>query len=521
MIAAREDAKKKREEEQKEREEEENGEGERHPLDEIMTEVDLEKKRKANPSMTWKGRRPAENESTRKKNYYVKRQKRFIREADDRMTGNVPTLFRICVDVLVEHFDSVEALGNVDSSIRRSICESLVASGKMNGAAFDSLAESGMESLELVDCAEVTQDQLATSLESLVPAGLRALILNHSGRCFGPKAVNAIISCADVSSLFAISIGGAYLLTDTDASSLIKATARTLSSIEFRASPLLGKGLLDSISTNFSSSCSGTLMELSLEDINVSKDSLLALGSSTDALRNLKSLSLRQIGALDDEVMASLLDPIDGSLEGIDLSDNVLLTDDSLSCIRRCNKDGQLRALRLSGLKSLSAAGLEAFFTHNIPGLPNPPMLRKLDLSSCEASAVTDVVLDLAATASSMKKLPDSNVSGPTVSMGVSTMGGLVFVNISGSAVTDTGMESLAATSFSSLLELDVSFCSQISDKGLGYLVSKVHDGFSKLHVWGCAQLTDEFHDGHSRVDERGLEIVGVWMKNGTVRSVR
>ena len=54
MIAAREDAKKKREEEQKEREEEENGGGERHPLDEIMTEVDMEKKRKANPSMTWK-----------------------------------------------------------------------------------------------------------------------------------------------------------------------------------------------------------------------------------------------------------------------------------------------------------------------------------------------------------------------------------------------------------------------------------------------------------------------------------
>jgi hypothetical protein len=145
MIAAREDAKKKREEEQKEREEEENGGGERHPLDEIMTEVDMEKKRKANPSMTWKGRRPVENESTRKKNYYVKRQKRFIREADDRMTGKVPTLFRICVDFLVENFDSVEALGNVDSSIRRSICESLVASGKMNGNAFDALAESGIE----------------------------------------------------------------------------------------------------------------------------------------------------------------------------------------------------------------------------------------------------------------------------------------------------------------------------------------------------------------------------------------
>jgi hypothetical protein len=75
----------------------------------------------------------------------------------------------------------------------------------------------------------------------------------------------------------------------------------------------------------------------------------------------------------------------------------------------------------------------------------------------------------------------------------------------------------LAATCGSSLQELDVSFCGTITDKGLGYLSSKcIH--LKKVHIWGLAQLTDEFLDGH---DGEGLELVGVWMKKSGLRSTR
>ena len=79
----------------------------------------------------------------------------------------------------------------------------------------------------------------------------------------------------------------------------------------------------------------------------------------------------------------------------------------------------------------------------------------------------------------------------------------------------------LAATCKSSLEELDVGFCAGVSDKGLGYLVSKVARQLSKIHVWGCAQITEDFLDGHDRLDEGGLEIVGVWMKKSGGRSLR
>eukprot|EP00567_Pseudictyota_dubia_P001668 CAMPEP_0197468926 /NCGR_PEP_ID=MMETSP1175-20131217/66339_1 /TAXON_ID=1003142 /ORGANISM="Triceratium dubium, Strain CCMP147" /LENGTH=367 /DNA_ID=CAMNT_0043005051 /DNA_START=54 /DNA_END=1154 /DNA_ORIENTATION=+ len=278
MIAAREEARTKREAEQRDRE--------HHPLDEVVLKVEEDKKRKANPSMLWKGKI---DETTGRSNYYMKRKKRFARQKEGMSMSRslkVPTLYKLCVDFLVENFEFVEGLGaGIGADIRRSICESLVAKGKMNGAAFDTIAEVGVETLEIIDCAEVTQDQLCIALDSLIPSGLQALILNHAGRAFGPKAVDSIVSSSP-NSLFALSIGGAYLLKDADASALIEATAPTLSSIEFKACPLIGPSFCSSIGENFASSVGrNCLLELSLEDIPLTKDCLLTIGSASDALQ--------------------------------------------------------------------------------------------------------------------------------------------------------------------------------------------------------------------------------------------
>ena len=281
--------------------------------------------------------------------------------------------------------------------IRRSICEQLVAKGKMNGAAFETIAEVGIEALELIDCAEITQDQLAIALEALIPAGLRALLLNHAGRCFGAKAVHSIVS-SPKNSLFALLIGGAYMLKDADAAALIEATASSLSSIQFKACPAIGGLLCNSIRDNFGGNCNGHLLELLLEDIPLKKEFLLNL-SSSDALSNLKSLTLKQVGGIDDDVVSVLLS-LTSNLEGIDLSNNIALTDTALLSIRRSNIKNSLRALQLSGLKSLTAAGLETFFTADISGLINPPKLKKLDLSNCNYEAVNDTVVELAINAS-------------------------------------------------------------------------------------------------------------------------
>ena len=55
--------------------------------------------------------------------------------------------------------------------------------------------------------------------------------------------------------------------------------------------------------------------------------------SDTDAVRNLKSLTLRQIDTVDDDVVTQLLEKVGNNLEGIDLSFCFQITDASLSAI--------------------------------------------------------------------------------------------------------------------------------------------------------------------------------------------
>ena len=502
MIAKREEARRRREEEQG------NDREASHPLDAIMEQVEQERKRKAHPSLQWKGKITAEQDIG---NIYSKRQKRV--QAQGR--SSVPSLFSICLDFLVTNFEHVEALGDIDSSIRREVCNGLVAKNKLNEAAFAVIAENGIEALELIDCAEITESQLANALKSLLPTGLRFLLLHHSGRCFGPVAVQAI--CAlKMSELFAISVAGAYLLSDSDAQLLLDATSKHLASIEFKACPNLGPEFCQALNINFSSTTgSGTLLELSLENLKLTKENLTSL-SHSDALRSLKSLSLRQIDTVDDEVVSNLLKQVGVNLEGIDLSHCFQITDSSLSAIRSCNVGGMLRSLQLSGLKHLTAVGLEALFTPVIPGLPSPPMLRKVDLSTCHYEAVSDEVLDLICRASSMKRDSEGDMS-----QHLSSMGGLVSVNVSGSSCTDTSMERLAATSASTLKELNVSFTPKVTDMGLGYLVSKSGHQLSKIQIWGCAQITDEFLDGHARITDPSLQVIGAWIKKGNLVSSR
>ena len=532
MIAAREDARRLRLQQTEE------GEGENiehHPLDDVMEEAKLEQQRKENPSMNWISRRHRKgsaNDTTNNSNYYAKRRKRFHQQKELMGIGGntVPSLFQLCINYLVDNFEHCDSLGLVDHSIRVALCERLVAQGKMNGAAFDVLAEEGVETLELVDCAQVSQEQFCDAIKVLIPLGLRAILLKHCGRCFGGQAVKTIESLkSEEIQLFALSLAGAYLLSDDDISRLIAATSRTLSSIDLTACPLIGPKFCNAIGENFSLSInegSSCLLELSLEDIPLKKEALLTLGAASDALRSLRSLKLKSIEAVDDEVVSIILNSIDeGSLEGIDLSKNNLLTDEVLSSIRR--RGTNLRSLQLSGLRNLTAIALEAFFTP-IDDMPPPPMLRKLDLSQCSHDEINDAVVSLAAKASSFRSLADavnsesaSAVNPENLVSEITNSLGLVHVNISGSSISDKSMEMLAATCKSSLEELDIGFCAGVSDKGLGYMVSKVGRQLSKIHVWGCAQITEDFLDGHDRIEEGGLEIVGVWMKKSGGRSLR
>jgi hypothetical protein len=222
-------------------------------------------------------------------------------------------------------------------------------------------------------------------------------------------------------------------------------------------------------------------LEISLKTLSLPKESLKLLSSSKEALASVKSLTLQSMPGMADTVLTEMLQSIGHSLETLDVSHNYDLTDASLSGIRQFNPG--LRSLTLNGVKELTSIGLETFFTYDLDGLPPPPKLKVLNLASLDHQAVTDHVLKLAT--ASVSTLNQESLG--------SRGGGLAQLDIEGSSlVTDIMLEQLVeGASANTLTELSVSYCPLITDNGLGYLVSKCGTQLSKIHVWGCAQLTD------------------------------
>ena len=491
-IARREEARMRREREAK---------GRSHPLDGAVKEIELEKKRKEHPSMDWKGR----PEDQRTESIYAKRQKRAEKLLEE---DGIPSLYKLCIDFLVENFECVDSLGGIDSTLRTDIAHELVAKDKMTGDAFKAVAEVGIERLEIADCSQLEPKQMAGSLMQLIPAGLQYLVLDQSGRCLGPEVIDVIVQNGEKSNIKGLSFGGAYLLKDEDAARIVNSVSKTVTSLEFKTCPLIGVNLCRSILDSFSPN--GTLLDLALEDVPITEGQLKAIAAHPDALKNLKSVALRRLDGLNDDVVALVVHKAGERLETLDLTGNYNLTDASLSALRRFST--RLKHLSVSGLRHCTAAGLEALFTF-IPGMEEPPMLLTLDMSQCDHEAVTDQVVDLATKASTKKQV---GVNDHT-----SMLGGLTKLDIQGSTVvTDSALESIAASCTGTLEELNVSFCGHISDKGMGYLVDQLGPQLAKIHIWGCAQLTEEFLDGNRRSSDPTLEVNGAWIKRTMDRSI-
>lgn len=568
MIKQREAAKRKREAELAEQQED------HHPLDALMEEVNMEQKRRAHPSMQWKSNvllpTPSSTTATAttSNSMYAKRQKRIELSKgysiDDGGSHRIPTLFQLCVNFVVQHFDYVESLGDVDNDVRLALSKELVGRNQLDGRALQALVNGSVhtiETLEVVDCAGISQDIMSSTLSDM--STLRYLLLTHAGRAFGKKSVTALVEKNTSARLCCIDIAGAYLLQDDDAANLIRAHSSTLRSVAFSTCPLLGEHFVNAIvdgskgtkGNDGDGGGDGRLLELSLKDMTFPVEHLHTLTSSVQskrALGTIKALTLQSLVGLTDDLLINILQTVGHSLDSLDVSNNYDLTDITLSSIRRYNPN--IRTLVLNGLKDLTAAGLEALFTHPLPNLPPPPKLKVLQLSSIDHQAVTDELLRLVTAASSgnpstatmmmtmdgppfMDKnadddhgetqiitMDDGDSQRRAASVTAAGCGGrsLVQLDIQGSTlVTDTSLEGLVDTSTNSLQVLNVSYCPLITDQGLGYLVSKMGKQLTKIQVWGCAQLTDDFFDGHDRIQDPTLEIIGAWMKKSGSRSLR
>lgn len=494
MIAAREEAKRKRLEEEELEDDNDGSQRMHHPLDAIMKEIEHEQKKKSHPSMQWKSN---VTKNSTPSNMYAKRQK--LTNATRNPT-RVPTLAQLCVSFVVDNFDFVESLGDVDNDVRLAISKELVGRNELDDQAFQALVSvvghgnddtaedptispapppslpqsvslpvmpSTLETLEIVDCAGISHDCMAKTLEA-VGESLRYLLLTNAGRCFGVKSVKALmkeikdargeIHYTPRAQLQCISITGAYLLKDEDAARLVTANAGTLQSIAFETCPLLGPSFVRSIQALHThqvptkGSSNNRLLELALTNMNQfsTEDLQLLTEESSESLKSVRSLTLQNLAGLTDDLVASILAAVGLSLDtGLDLSHNHELTDATLSAIRQFNP--RVKTLVLDGLKGLTAAGLEALFTPLV-GMSPPPKLKVLKVASVHHEAVTDEVMKLVL-ATRMAEEYENDLA----SVNRSHHTGLVQLDVSGSSLlTDSFLEALAETSIETLEEINV-----------------------------------------------------------------
>ena len=538
MIAKRDDAKRRREE----LENDAIANGENHPLDEAMEEFALEQKVKHHPSMQWKSALSSPNNANGKReSLYGKRQKRM----DMMQIGKkVPSLYDLCITFLAENVDSVESLGiDTDSDIRTAVMDRLIAEQLLNDDALSTLAEVGIDTLQVSDGSNITEECLSKRLEILLPAGLKHLSLDQCGRCFSTRAVRSIINSQTIvkekSMLQDIMIGGAYGLLDIDAAQLVKAVAP--SSLGFKACNLLGKVTCQSLCDTYSNfTTSSSLVEFLLEDIPLTSDDLNIMISKPATWKNLKRLSLRRVNGIDDSFLHIIFEFCCNSLEYLDLTDNELLSDAVLASLRFNNIAHKLHTLILQGLKHITAIGLETFFTPTLPEmdslLNHPMMLQVLNLGQCNHNAVTDEVIrlvtgsdtdrsDVGTSDAVYESLAEGIPKYTNISYHPLGSGGLVSLNVQGSTLlTDVAMEYLASNkspTYRTLEDLNISFCPNVSNKGLGYLIDNCKSQLRTIQVWGNAQLTDDVFDGHQRSADPSLEVEGIWMKKASSRTIR
>ena len=224
---------------------------------------------------------------------------------------------------------------------------------------------------------------------------------------------------------------------------------------------------------------------------------LAKLFEDKETLPMLRSLDLSSSVECSDAVIASVFGRGTGyRIEHLNLS-NTGITDLSLQRIRAaCG--GALRSLEIDRCKEITNDGLVVFLKEE-EELGEVIRLKRAIFSHCgnSSDAVNDEVVDLLCRNSSSVGLVTLDLSG------------------GGQGVSDLSMESVVAHCKKTIASVDCSFCHKVTDKGVGYLVQEC-GGLKKLSVWGLAQLTDDFHDGHKRVGDGSFVVEGSWMKKTT-----
>ncbi|CAN6906355.1 unnamed protein product [Brassica oleracea] len=389
-----------------------------------------------------------------------------------------PSLQELSMRVLVKNADAITSLDYVPDSLRVKLCQLLCDSRRMDVHFLDLLVRGSPTGICVPDCSWLTEEQFTECFKNCDTSNLMVLQLDQCGRCMPDYVLPSTLARSPKSlpMLSSLSLSGACRLSDVGLRALVS-VAPAITSINLSQCSLLTSSTIDMLSDSLGL----VLRELYLNECQ-SIDLKLIL-TALKKFEKLEVLSLVDLPSVRGRLLREFITARGQALKQLTLSNSVKLTD--------------------SSIKDISE---------------NCPNLRVLDLAN--VCKLTDCALGYLANGcqfleklifcrNSFRQMLLSLCSDEAVAAFVETSGGSL-VELSLNNVKKVGHNTaLALAKFSEKLQiLDVSWCRDMSDNALGYIVDSC-SSLKVLKVFGCTQITDTFVLGHSNPN---VEILGLKM---------
>ncbi|KAK7060603.1 UV-damaged DNA-binding protein rad7 [Paramarasmius palmivorus] len=375
-----------------------------------------------------------------------------------------PTLVSVCIDIVSQHIDDIEAFGDIGAMNMDSISKAISKNRRLTSENAHLFYGAENTSLTLYDVTKLSPPAMIT-LSQLNP-NLTTLRLDFCGQMSDAVVENWSISLPN---LVHLELLGPFLVRAPAWKAFFE-THKPLRSFLITQSPRFDLECMQALVN----SSAGILEKLRLREVEKLDDAFLELISKCAKLQWLDISEPSH--SCSDEGVATLLAFVGERLEYLNISNHTGLTDNTLDSMKE--HVAQLQELEFSGLPELTDAGVAKFFAEWENGpLSRINMSRNPQLASEAVSALL----------------------GHSVSA-------LEALNLNG--LKDASAESLSGISGAKELKgLDIGWCRAVDD----FVVKAILEGckgLKELRVWGCNRVEGKWVSSglKSRARIQGIE---------------
>ncbi|KAE9410577.1 RNI-like protein [Gymnopus androsaceus JB14] len=378
-----------------------------------------------------------------------------------------PTLVSMCINIITNHIDDIEAFGDIGAMNMEAISKAISKKRSLNSENVQLFYGAEHTSLTLYDVTKLSPTALIT-LGHLNP-NLTTLRLDFCG-LISDEVLNSW--CSSLPNLAHLQLLGPFLV-------------RPPAWIAFFKSHPQCESFLITQSPRFNLEClqvlvdtsSKTLKRLGLREVGLLRDDfLVAIGSLSGQLTYLDISEPSK--SCSDQALISLLELVGSTLTSLNLSGHVELTDDVLHSGILPNVTS-LQELSLSNLPLLTDGGVAQFFSE----WSNPP-LTALNLSRNPVLSTNSLIELL-------------NHSGE----------GMQFLDVNG--WKDVGATALAniGKQAKDLRKIDLGWCREVDDFIVKAILENCKAWLNEVKLWGCNKVEGKWVSSGTKTKAK---IVGI-----------